>query len=75
MLIESSGLYGKGVVQTLNSKTFEPIMITNIKSQYFGEGSALYQNEELHLLTWQERKVVVYSLPELNFLREFDLPD
>jgi glutamine cyclotransferase len=56
-IIESGGLYGKSVLQRYNVDTPDDYLFKiDIPSQYFAEGSTLF-NGRIYLLTWREKKV------------------
>lgn len=42
-----------------------------LDNQYFGEGITIL-NDTVYQLTWTERKVFVYTLPDLKKVKEFD---
>ena len=59
-LIESTGLYGKSVIQRIDATNGETLSSYSLNSSYFGEGCAMLNNK-IYQLTWREHKCFVYD--------------
>lgn len=68
-LIESTGMRGESVIKKVDLNTGQPIKVTPIGDQYFGEGSTLY-NDEIYMVTWSSLTGFVFDT-DLNLLRSF----
>lgn len=71
-LYEGTGNYGKSQlkqVELLSGKTIKAIPLAD---KYFGEGITILR-DTVYQLTWQEKKVFVYTLPNFKKVKEFDV--
>ncbi|MBM3431876.1 MAG: glutaminyl-peptide cyclotransferase [Bacteroidetes bacterium] len=71
-LYEGTGNYGKSQlkqVELMSGKTIQGISLAN---QFFGEGITILR-DTVYQLTWQEKKVFVYTLPNFKKVKEFDV--
>jgi len=71
-LIESTGLYQKSVIQTLNLENMAILKTSKLDDKHFGEGCeiiTLNGETEIYQLTWKEMKVYfLFSNKPMNFL-------
>ncbi|KAJ0406405.1 hypothetical protein P43SY_007013 [Pythium insidiosum] len=73
-LIESTGLNGESSLRKVDIETGEVITKFNLEQELFGEGVALNKRGELVMLTWQNKKALVFDLsPEKNGSHAFVL--
>lgn len=71
-LYEGTGNYGKSAlkrVELSSGKSQQQIVLEN---RYFGEGITIL-HDTVYQLTWQEKKVFVYTLATFKKIREFDV--
>ncbi len=66
-LYESGGLYGESVLVKMKYPSLEQVYKFPIGKKYFGEGIGVCKGK-LYQLTWQERKILYYSFPDLKFI-------
>jgi len=59
-LVESTGREGVSKLSKLNLKTGQVYQSTNLESQYFGEGSTIWNNN-IYYLTWESQTGFVYN--------------
>lgn len=69
-LIESSGEYGKSYIHRLEFPTLKELKRTSLEDKYFSEGITILNNE-LYMLTWQERECIVYNPATLQEKRRY----
>ncbi len=72
-LYEGTGNYGKSELKRVDLKTGQSLQKTKLEARYFGEGITILR-DTVYQLTWQEKKVFVYTLPGFKKIREFDVP-
>lgn len=72
-LYVSSGLYGQSVIRVYDFPEMSLIQSVPIDSRIFAEGLTIIDNQ-LILLSWRERVMLVYSLPDLNLVGQSPLP-
>ena len=72
-LYVSSGLYGESVIRVYDFPGMEEIQAVPVDSRIFAEGLTVIDNR-LILLSWRERVMLVYSLPDLSLLGQTALP-
>jgi glutamine cyclotransferase len=72
-LYESGGLYKESVIVKMEYPSLKVVKKIKLSPEYFGEGLARC-GESVYQLTWQERKVIKYSFPELKYQDSLDLP-
>lgn len=70
-LYEGTGLYGRSRLGKVDLKTGKFINQVPLARDFFGEGVTIL-NDTVYQLTWKEKKVFVYSLPDLKKIKEFD---
>lgn len=71
-LYEGTGNYGKSALRRVDLKSGKSIKEIKLESRFFGEGITILR-DTVYQLTWQEKKVLVYTLPEFKKIREFDV--
>ena len=71
-LYEGTGNYGKSLVRKVDLKTGKSLQQVALGEKFFGEGIAILR-DTVYQLTWQEKKVFVYTLPTLKKINEFDV--
>jgi glutamine cyclotransferase len=72
-LIESTGNRGQSKLRLLDSNMKDLVKPVKLESQYFGEGTTLF-NGKIYQLTWQEHKIFVYDAKTLKKLNELYWP-
>lgn len=72
-LYESAGLYGKSAVNKLDYPSLQTYATRNLPPNQFGEGIAIHNNI-LYQLTWREKVIRLYTVKNLNFIKEIDMP-
>ena len=72
-LYESSGQYGKSKLVTYSLGSTSFLQKTDLDPKLFAEGSAVL-NDKIYVLTYRERKALVYDAHSLKFLEEIPLP-
>jgi glutamine cyclotransferase len=63
---------GKSRLMKVDLKTGKPLLQKNLDKKYFGEGVTILR-DTIYQLTWQERKVFVYTVKNFRQVKEFDL--
>jgi glutamine cyclotransferase len=71
-LIESGGMWGTSVLVRMEYPSMKVIKKINLDKEYFAEGIARCGNF-VYQLTWQNRKVLKYSYPELELVNTLPL--
>jgi glutamine cyclotransferase len=72
-LYEGTGLNGRSSLRKVRLKTGEVVQKTDLSSEFFGEGIAIFKNEIVEL-TWQSQTGFVYDLKTFHLLRRFSYP-
>jgi len=72
ILIESGGLYRQSSISKLKYPSQTQIKKRSLPNEYFAEGIAKC-GQFIYQLTWQERKIIVYTYPDLEFKNELIL--
>ena len=72
-LYESTGLEGESTIRKVNIQTGEPVQVTNLPSDVFGEGLALV-DDKLIQLTWKNQIAFVYQKSNLKLLNKINYP-
>ena len=72
-LYVSSGLYGKSMIRVYDFPGMEEMQSVPIDPRIFAEGLTVIDNR-LVVLSWRERVMLVYSLPDLSLLGQSTLP-
>jgi glutamine cyclotransferase len=72
-LYVSSGLYGESMIRVYDFPSMEEIQSVPIDPRIFAEGLTVIDNR-LVVLSWRERVMLVYSLPDLSLLGQSPLP-
>jgi glutamine cyclotransferase len=66
-LYESGGLYGESVIVKMEYPSLKVITKLPLGREYFGEGIGICK-DKIYQLTWQERKILYYTYPDLKFI-------
>lgn len=72
-LYVSSGLYGRSMIRVYTFPSLDLIQSVPVDPRIFAEGLTIVNNR-LMLLSWRERVMLVYALPELTLIGRSDLP-
>ena len=72
-LYVSSGLYGESMIRVYDFPSMEEMQSVPIDPRIFAEGLTVIDNR-LVVLSWRERVMLVYSLPDLSLLGQSTLP-
>ena len=72
-LYVSSGLYGQSVIRVYDFPEMALIKSVSVDPRIFAEGLTIINNQ-LILLSWRERVMLVYSLPDLTLMGQSPLP-
>ena len=72
-LYVSSGLYGESMIRVYDFPGMEEMQSVSIDPRIFAEGLTVIDNR-LVVLSWRERVILVYSLPDLSLLGQSTLP-
>ena len=72
-LYVSSGLYGESMIRVYDFPGMDEIQAVPVDSRIFAEGLTVIDNRLL-VLSWRERVMLVYSLPDLSLLGQSALP-
>ena len=72
-LYVSSGLYGESMIRVYDFPSMSKIQAVPVDSRIFAEGLTVIDNR-LVVLSWRERVMLVYSLPDLSLLGQSTLP-
>ena len=72
-LYVSSGLYGQSVIRVYAFPSLELIQSVPVDRRIFAEGLTVI-GDRLFLLSWRERVMLVYALPELSLIGQNPLP-
>ncbi len=73
IVYESTGQYGQSSLRKVNKETGEVVQTIAIANQYFAEGACVL-NGKIYVLTWLERKVLVYDLATFEQVGELLYP-
>jgi glutamine cyclotransferase len=71
-LYEGTGNYGRSELRRVDLSTGNPLQKIRLEDKYFGEGITILR-DTVYQLTWQERKVFVYTLPDFKKIKTFDV--
>lgn len=71
-LLEGTGMKGKSKLAEIELKTGKPLKEIKLDTALFGEGITVL-NDTLYQLTWQEKKVLVYTAKDLKKIKELPL--
>jgi glutamine cyclotransferase len=71
-LLESTGLEGKSKLAKIDLKTGRAVTNIPLDPSFFGEGITVL-NDTLYQLTWQNKKVLVYTANNLKKIKELPL--
>ena len=72
-LYVSSGLYGQSVIRVYAFPSLELIQSVPVDPRIFAEGLTVI-GDRLFLLSWRERVMLVYALPDLALIGQSPLP-
>ena len=72
-LYVSSGLYGESMIRVYDFPSMKEVQSVPIDPRIFAEGLTVIDNR-LVVLSWRERVMLVYSLPDLSLLDQSTLP-
>ena len=71
-LYEGTGNLGFSKLKKVELKTGKTIKEISLDKTYFGEGVTIL-NDTIYQLTWKNKKVLVYTLPDFKKVKEFDV--
>ena len=75
-VFESGGLYRKSTLTHMKWPSQEIIKKLNLDPKYFAEGIAYnLENNILYQLTYKENEILLYSFPNLDFIKKIKMPD
>lgn len=69
-LYEGTGLKGRSSLRKVRLETGEVLQHTELATEYFGEGIAIF-GDQVFQLTWQSQGGFVYKLSDFSLLRRF----
>ena len=72
-LYETTGQWGESSIRTVDLETGKPIVSKKLSSKYFGEGSAIL-DDELYVLTWTNKLVFKYDAKTLQYKASIGYP-
>ena len=72
-LYVSSGLYGRSMVRVYDFPSLELIQSVPVNPRIFAEGLTII-DDRLVLLSWRERVMLVYQLPDMTLIGQSALP-
>ena len=72
-LYETTGQWGESSIRTVDLETGKPIVSKKLSSKYFGEGSAIL-DDELYVLTWTNKLVFRYDAKTLQYKSSIGYP-
>ncbi|MFM7672014.1 MAG: glutaminyl-peptide cyclotransferase [Bacteroidota bacterium] len=72
-LYEGTGNYGKSELKKVDLGSGRALQGIKLGEKFFGEGITILR-DTVYQLTWQEKKVFVYTLPAFKKVKEFDVP-
>ncbi len=72
-LYEGTGNYGQSKLKRVDLRSGKTLQSISLGDKFFGEGITILR-DTVYQLTWQEKKVFVYTLPNLKKVKEFDVP-
>ncbi len=72
-LIESGGLYGESSAVKMEYPSQKVLKNIPLENRYFGEGIARC-GDFVYQLTWQNREILKYSYPSMDFVDKLSLP-
>jgi glutamine cyclotransferase len=72
-LYESGGKYGSSILSKMEYPGLKTVKKQTLSYSYFAEGIARCNNL-IYQLTWQERKILKYSYPEMELIGEITIP-
>jgi glutaminyl-peptide cyclotransferase len=70
VLFETTGLNGRSSLRKVDLPTGRVLQISNLSSQYFGEGMTVI-GDKIFQITWQSQKGFVYDLSSFAVEKEF----
>lgn len=71
-LYEGTGNYGPSKLLRVDLKTGKALQSVSLDKEYFGEGITILR-DTVYQLTWREKKVFVYTLPDFKKVKEFKI--
>lgn len=71
-LYEGTGNKGQSKLMEIDLNTGKAVKSVSLDDKYFGEGITIL-NDTVYQLTWQEKVVLVYTLPDFKKIKEFPL--
>ena len=75
-LFESGGLYKKSTLTHMKWPSQEIIKQINLEKKYFAEGITYnLANNILYQLTYKEKEILLYSFPNLEFIKKIKMPN
>jgi len=76
-LMETTGLYGESGIQYVQLSNMRVTKRTRLTSSYFGEGGDFFTStvgNELIMLTYKERKMLIFNKDTLQYKRSVTIP-
>jgi glutamine cyclotransferase len=71
-LYEGTGNYGFSKLKKVDLTSGKSLQEISLDKKFFGEGVTIL-NDTVYQLTWQQKKVFVYTLKDFKKIREFDV--
>lgn len=71
-LYEGTGNYGRSELKRVDLSTGKALQQVKLDKSFFGEGITILR-DTVYQLTWQEKKVFVYTLPDFKKVKTFDV--
>jgi glutamine cyclotransferase len=72
-LYVSSGLYGQSAIRIYDFPSMQLVRTVPVDSRLFAEGLTIV-NDHLLLLSWRERVMLIYALPDMTVVERSPLP-
>lgn len=72
-LYVSSGLYGQSAIRIYDFPSMQLVRTVPVDSRLFAEGLTIV-NDHLLLLSWRERVMLIYALPDMTLVGRSPLP-
>ena len=72
-LYVSSGLYGQSVIRIYDFPSMQLVQTVPVDARIFAEGLTII-DDHLFLLSWRERVMLIYTLPDMTLIGHSPLP-
>lgn len=72
-LYVSSGLYGQSAIRIYDFPSMRPVQTVPVDARIFAEGLTIV-DDHLFLLSWRERVMLIYALPNMTLVGRAPLP-